>query len=95
LEDAPALPSVATLAQNYPNPFNPETVITYNLSLSTEVNLSIYNIFGQKIATLVDQNQAAGEHTVRWNATDFSSGIYLYRLRAGAFEQSRRMILLR
>ncbi len=58
-------------------------------------DVSIYNTSGQKVATLVDQRQVAGEHTVKWDAKDFSSGIYLYKIRAGSFEQSRKMILLR
>ncbi len=89
------LPLTAVLEQNYPNPFNPETIITYHLSIDTDVNLSIYNILGQKVATLVDQKQAAGEHTVKWDAKDFSGGIYIVKLRAGSFEQSSKMLLMR
>lgn len=94
-EGAPVLPSAVTLKQNYPNPFNPVTSITYNLSADIDVNLSIYNILGHKVATLVDQKQSAGEHTVKWNAQNVSSGIYIYTLRAGSFEQSSKMLLMR
>ena len=94
-KESTLLPLTAVLGQNYPNPFNPETIITYKLSINMDVNLSIYNTSGQKVATLVDQRQLAGEHTVKWDAKDFSSGIYLYKLRAGSTEQSRKMILLR
>jgi glucose/arabinose dehydrogenase len=94
-EGSAVLPFAVTLKQNYPNPFNPETIITYHLSIDTDVNLSIYNILGQKVATLVDQKQAAGEHTVKWDAKDFSGGIYIVKLRAGSFEQSSKMLLMR
>lgn len=94
-DGSPELPLAIALEQNYPNPFNPQTVITYYLPTNTEVNLSIYNVLGQKVATLVDQKQAAGQHTVKWNAKDISSGIYIYTLRVGSFEQSRKMILMR
>ncbi len=95
IEQSPELPQTASLAQNYPNPFNPETIISYELFENTEVELAIYNVFGQKIATLVDRSQAAGAYSTTWNAQHVASGIYLYRLRAGAFEQSRRMVLMR
>jgi hypothetical protein len=94
-EGSAVFPFAVTLKQNYPNPFNPETIITYHLSIDTDVNLSIYNILGQKVATLVDQKQAAGEHTVKWDAKDFSGGIYIVKLRAGSFEQSSKMLLMR
>ena len=97
---AAAPPAQFTLAQNYPNPFNPETVISYQLSVVEEVELSIYNVLGQRIITLVDGRQEAGEHRVRWDGRDqegrmVSSGIYYYRLTAGGFSESRKMILLR
>ena len=96
VEEGPrVLPLAVSLEQNYPNPFNPETVITYHLSMDSDVNLSIYNILGQKVATLVDQKQAAGEHIVKWAAKGFSGGIYIYKVRAGSFEHSRKMLLLR
>ena len=94
-EGSPVLPLAIALEQNYPNPFNPETFIKYHLSTNTDVNLSVYNILGQKVATLIDQKQVAGEHSVKWNAQDLSSGIYIVKLRAGSFEQSRKMFLMR
>lgn len=89
------VPLIASLRQNYPNPFNPETIITYNLSKNVDVNLSVYNISGQLVTTLINQKQAAGEHTLKWNAKNLSSGIYIYQLRSGTLTQSRKMILLR
>ena len=83
------------LRQNYPNPFNPSTSIEYTLSQSVEVSLIVFNLRGQEIAYLVNEFQQTGNHSVTWNATDFSSGIYIYRLQAGDFVITRKMVLLK
>jgi hypothetical protein len=83
------------LYQNYPNPFNPKTTIEYMLSTTTSVNLSIYNVTGQKVATLISEEQPAGRYTVEWDARAYSSGMYLLMLKAGRMKQRRKMILLR
>jgi len=83
------------LNQNYPNPFNPTTTINYQISEISAVDLSIFNLIGQKVVTLVSEQQPAGNYEVEWNAQSYSSGIYMYKLKAGFFEQSRKMILLR
>jgi hypothetical protein len=83
------------LYQNYPNPFNPKTTIEYKLSKNTAVNLSIYNVTGQKVVTLIAEEQPAGHYAVEWDAQAYSSGMYILTLKAGFFEQSRKMILLR
>jgi photosystem II stability/assembly factor-like uncharacterized protein len=88
-------PNQFRLSQNYPNPFNPITMINYQLPIKSEVEISIYNLLGQKIATLVDKKQNAGTHQVKWDATNFASGIYYYRLEAGEFQEVKKMILLR
>lgn len=90
-----AYPTDFALSQNHPNPFNAITTIKYVLLRACDVKLAIYNIVGQKVATLVDGNQKAGYKTVRWDASSFSSGIYFYRLKAGNFVQTRKMILLK
>jgi len=96
LEDPPkTAPVDFQLCQNYPNPFNPKTTIEYKLSKNTAVNLSIYNIAGQRVATLIEQEQPAGHYAVEWDARAYSSGMYIVSLKAGFFEQSRKMILLR
>jgi hypothetical protein len=84
-----------TLHQNYPNPFNPETIISYNLSVSSNVDLSIYNVLGQKVATLVRGKQKAGNYQVKWNATDFASGIYFSCLISDGRMQVRKIMLIR
>jgi len=88
-------PRAFRLAQNYPNPFNPKTIINYELPMSNYVNLSIYNLLGQKVATLVDKKQAAGRYQVLWDASGVASGVYLYRLNAGDFIETKKLILLR
>lgn len=89
-----------SLDQNYPNPFNPSTVISYRIPNSAFVNLSIFNMLGQKINTLVNEEKQGGEYHIAWNGNDFNgkevpSGIYLYTLHAGNIEQVKKMILMR
>ena len=83
------------LKQNYPNPFNPATQIEFSLPVSSKVSLVIYNLLGQEIARLIDGEQAAGAHSVIWEATNLSTGIYFYRIQAGDFVQTRKMVLLK
>ncbi|UCE24090.1 MAG: T9SS type A sorting domain-containing protein [Candidatus Zixiibacteriota bacterium] len=89
-----------TLSNNYPNPFNPTTTIMYSLARKAHVELSIYNLLGQKVTTLVDETMPAGNHSAIWNGADDSgnrvaSGVYLYQLRAGDYVESKKMILLK
>lgn len=93
-----ALSSVAqdfVLQQNYPNPFNPTTFISYRLAENSSVDLSIYTMLGEKVATLVSEKQAAGDYKVQWDATGFASGVYLYRLQASDYRQIKKMVLIR
>ena len=83
------------LAQNYPNPFNPFTMINYQLPVTNYVDLSVYNLLGQKMVTLVSGKQEAGHHQVEWDASGFAAGIYFYKIKAGEFEDIKKMILLR
>lgn len=88
------------LQQNYPNPFNPQTTIGYQLAKESTVTLTIYNIQGRKVRTLVQSAQPAGRYTIVWNGRNdagqqVSSGMYVYILRAGSFVQTRKMMLLR
>lgn len=81
--------------QNYPNPFNPSTTIGFVIPRASDVQLEVFNMLGQKVATLVSEMFQAGEHKVRWDAAGLSSGIYFYRLKAGSFSYSKKLILLR
>jgi FlgD Ig-like domain len=88
------------LSQNYPNPFNPTTTIAFSLKERGRVSLVIYNVAGERVRTLVDENVVAGAHTKMWDGRDevgqpVSSGVYFYRLVAAGFEQTRKMVLLK
>lgn len=89
------LPTVYDLGQNYPNPFNPSTEISFALPNAGPVKLVVYNVLGQEVETLVDGQMEAGNHTVTWKADTYSSGVYFYRLNAGQFSETKKMMLLR
>ena len=88
-------PLTYELSHNYPNPFNPITTINYAVPRSGNVRLIIYNLIGQEVARLVDGNVIMGLHTIKWDASAFASGVYFYRLQAGEFVQTRKMVLLK
>jgi len=88
-------PTSFTLSQNYPNPFNPTTQINFQIPKADKVTLEIYNIIGQRVATLVDQKMAPGEYTIVWDAYNAASGVYFYKLSVDQFSQTRKMILMR
>ena len=90
-----ALPTAYALDQNYPNPFNPATVIAYALPHASHVSLVVYDIAGRRVATLLDEDQPAGFKTIRWDPRDLPSGVYVYRLNADDYTQTRRMMLVR
>jgi len=90
------VPLTFSLEQNYPNPFNPRTMINYQLPVTSSIDLSIYNLAGQKVATLVSENQNAGHHQVEWDASEFASGVYYYRLSTSSgFVQTRKLVLIK
>ena len=99
LSGGTALPTDFALGQNYPNPFNPSTVIPYQLPAAGHVRLEVFNILGQRLATLVDAEQSAGTYTAQWDGTDAAgravgAGVYIYRLSSGGMTESRRMVLV-
>jgi len=89
------LPMEYTLYQNYPNPFNPTTKIKFALPNNELVMLDVYNILGEKVKTLLQQNMEAGYHEIEFNAENLSSGIYLYRINAGSFNSVKKMVILK
>ena len=89
------LPTEYSLTQNYPNPFNPMTTISFSLPAAGNVTLTVYNIRGQVISTLVDRTLSAGEYHVDWDASEYASGIYFYRLQTTEFTETKKMILLK
>ena len=94
-----ALPTDFALGQNYPNPFNPSTIIPYQLPSAGHVRLDVFNVLGQRLATLVDAERSAGTHTTQWDGTDAArraagAGVYIYRLSSGGMTETRRMVLV-
>jgi hypothetical protein len=83
------------LSQNYPNPFNPTTTINYSLPQAGNVKLTVYNILGGKVATIVNEYKPAGNYSVQFNGSNLASGIYLYRLESGIFSETKKFILLK
>ncbi len=93
--NASGLPKDFVLAQNYPNPFNPSTVIPFSLPVASHVKMEVFNILGQNLATLLDENLAAGNHNVRFDASLYPSGIYFYRWTHGGASETRKMVLVK
>jgi hypothetical protein len=89
------IPNSYQLKQNYPNPFNPSTTIEFDLPKSSEVTLKVYNILGEEVATLLSASLLSGSHSVDWDASNLASGVYLYRLQAGGYVETRKMVLMR
>lgn len=97
---AGSVPKSYSLAQNYPNPFNPSTEISFDLPKASQVELSIFNVLGQEVRSLVNQSMEAGSHKIMWDGRDgsgsqVSSGVYFYRLAAGSYSQTKKMMLLK
>jgi hypothetical protein len=94
------LPTSYALMQNYPNPFNPSTEIAYSLPSPGDVQLKVYNVLGQEVVTLIDEQMPAGEHVVTWDGrasdgTSVSSGVYFYRISANQFSETKKMMMLK
>ncbi|MEP7146079.1 MAG: T9SS type A sorting domain-containing protein [bacterium] len=90
-----SIPNKFSLSQNYPNPFNPSTVISYQLSVSSFASLKVFDVLGNEVATLVNEKQNAGSYSVEWDASNFSSGIYFYKIESNGFVQTNKMTLLK
>ena len=89
------IPDVYSLSQNYPNPFNPSTLIKYSVAKDGFVNVSIFNLLGEKVATLVNSNMKAGSYELNFNASQLSSGVYFYSIEAGDFKAVKKMMLMK
>jgi len=90
-----AIPKKFELSQNYPNPFNPTTRIEYSISSKQFVTLKVYDILGREVTTLVNEEKSAGSYEVTFNAGNLASGVYIYTIKAGAFYQTKKLILLK
>ncbi|MBK7228925.1 MAG: T9SS type A sorting domain-containing protein [Ignavibacteriales bacterium] len=100
VEDETQLPTEFALLQNYPNPFNPTTTITYHLPKTANVELKVYDVLGNEVATLINEEKSAGVFEVQFNVTQdsrpaMSSGVYFYKLTAGDFASTKKMILIK
>jgi hypothetical protein len=100
IDDDAVIPEVFALHQNYPNPFNPVTTLRYDLPEQSLVNITIYDMLGRQVKTIINQTQEAGFKSVIWNATNnqgnpVSAGVYLYQIQAGEFVQTKKMVLLK
>ena len=93
VKSSQAVPAGFVLEQNYPNPFNPTTIISYRLATNTLVALKVYDMLGREIKTLVNERQAAGAHSVTFDAGTLASGVYFYRIQAGIFTQTKELVL--
>ena len=95
VDDVKAVPTEFALSQNYPNPFNPTTLISYALPKASRVKIGVYNILGQIVATLVDEQKDAGYHQVTLNGVSLASGVYIYRMQADNFDSVKKLMLLK
>ena len=91
----PTLPIAMELYQNYPNPFNPSTVISFNLPTQSKVKITVYNILGRQVSTLLDREMTAGNHEVEFDGSGLATGVYFYRLQTGESEHTRKMMLVK
>ena len=88
-------PKTFTLEQNYPNPFNPTTTIQFSLNTASPVKLTVFDILGQEVATLVNEYKSVASHKVQWRANTMPSGVYYYRLEADGFSKTHKMVLMK
>ncbi len=95
VSEATGTPGSYGLSQNFPNPFNPSTMIAYQIATAGHVTLRVYDLLGREVRTLVNEYQGAGTHSIAFNAADLPSGVYLYRLRAGAYSETKKLALLK
>jgi hypothetical protein len=95
VDEQTPLPIEYQLYQNYPNPFNPTTTIAFDLPKTGVVSIRVYNILGQEVTNVLDEEKEAGRHKMVFNASQLASGAYFYRIQAGSFVQTKKMLILR
>jgi len=88
-------PRIFSLSQNYPDPFNPSTQIDFSIPQKSQVTLKVYDVLGKEVTTLIEGTKDAGTYTTTWNAQNYSSGVYFYRLTAGYFTITKKLVFLR
>ena len=93
--NASTVPTVFALQQNYPNPFNPSSVIRFDVPQNSHVTIRVYDMLGREVATLVNEVMSVGQHSTTWNAGGLSSGFYVYRMTAGSFADTKKIILMK
>jgi hypothetical protein len=89
------IPGEYILYQNYPNPFNPSTTIKYSIPELSRVTLKVFNVLGEEVTTLVNEEKIAGNYSIEFNASNLPSGVYFYRLQAGSFTETKKMLILK
>jgi hypothetical protein len=89
------IPKDFSLSQNFPNPFNPTTNISFGLPSKSFVSLKIFDLLGREVTTIVSEEMSAGSYSRIWNAANMPSGVYFYRLQAGSFTETKKLLLLR
>ena len=95
LEESIAVPAVYSLSTAYPNPFNPVTTLSFAIPIDSEVSLSVYNLQGREVSTLIDANMDAGYHSVVWDANSYASGVYFVKMVAGEFVNTQKLMLVK
>jgi len=95
LEESIALPAVYSLSTAYPNPFNPTTTLSFAIPIDSEVSLSVYNLQGREVSTLIDGNMDAGYHSIVWDANSYASGVYFVKMVAGEFVNTQKLMLIK
>jgi hypothetical protein len=93
--DSISIPDKFELSQNYPNPFNPSTIIRYQLPMAGHISLKVYDVLGNEVATLVNEDKPTGSYKVEFDASNLSSGIYFYKIQAENFIETKKMLLLK
>ena len=95
LTEAIPLPEAFSLDRAYPNPFNPTTTLSFAIPIDSEVSLSIYNLQGREVSTLIDANMDAGYHSVVWDANSYASGVYFVKMVAGEYISTQKLMLIK